>query len=561
MSLPISTIVNVVVAMPPTFPGGTGFSTLMVLGQSPSLPLGVRAKAYTSVQAVGQEFSSTSEEYKAAISFFSQNPRPPFLVIGRRVSAPAAGELLGSGNFEPNLNRWRSLGPSESLNLSVDGTPVVLTNIDFSQAVNLNGIAAAIQGAMLNPIRGTGNLAQPITDTDTNVRLQVPNNTIAIGDTLKVNDEFMLVGAVVDPTNVTVTRGTRGSTPVGHGFGTLVYIGVSGVMLPTMTFDGTRFYARSGSTGANSTVTVTMPTALSRMLGLDDGTTTTGIAAAEDVETSLDACSAATAFYGLALTRDFTDADTTAAADWAEANTKLFGAISADANMKSATSTADLASVFQGRSYARTINAYNDPPGLSDYLMVSVLARELAVDFSQPNSTITIHMKQMPGVTPSRLNVADATALDDKYSNYYTNVGSTPMFLKGRMANGTWLDQRHGLDFLAQHVADAAFAGLFLSGKIPQTDRGLQQLVGMIEVAMEDMRIAGMIAPGTWRGTGISGVVNTGEFLDKGYKVVAASIASQSEQDRMARKAPPITIACKGAGAIQEVDIYIQFEP
>ena len=70
----------------------------------------------------------------------------------------------------------------------------------------------------------------------------------------------------------------------------------------------------------------------------------------------------------------------------------------------------------------------------------------------------------------------------------------------------------------------------------------------------------GLIAPGTWKGTGIAGVVNTGEFLAKGYKIIAGKIADQSESDRASRKAPPITIACKGAGAIQHVDIYVQFE-
>lgn len=129
------------------------------------------------------------------------------------------------------------------------------------------------------------------------------------------------------------------------------------------------------------------------------------------------------------------------------------------------------------------------------------------------------------------------------------------------MANGSWIDQRHGLDYLAQHLADAAFAGMPLVNKIPQTDRGTAYLKGLLNVAMKDMKDAGFIAEGTWMGTGIANVVNTGEYLDTGWKVYIAPIATQSEQDRMARKCPPITIVCKGAGAIQYMDVYVQFEP
>src|SRR5262249_14664455 len=97
--------------------------------------------------------------------------------------------------------------------------------------------------------------------------------------------------------------------------------------------------------------------------------------------------------------------------------------------------------------------------------------------------------------------------------------------------------------------------------KVPQTDKGVSYLTGQLETAMEDMVKCGFLAPGIWQGTGISGVVNTGESLDKGYKVYAAPIASQTEADRQQRIAPPITIVGKGGGALQLVDIYVQFEP
>lgn len=560
MAVPISTVVNVVVSMPPVYPSGTGFSTLLVLGTSTSLPISIRARAYYSVQGVGTDFGSTSEEYRAALTFFSQNPRPAFLCIGRRVTGPVGGELLGSRNIEQDMAKWRAMGAGEVLNLTIDGTPVTLSGMNFSQAANLNGVAAVIETAMLNPLRGTGILSNSISDTATTIPLQVPS-IAQNGDSLKIGDEFMLVTDATNPSSLIVTRGTRGTTPSGHSVGAVVLIGISGTMTPAFTFNGTQFYAQSGSSGTSSGISVTSPSVLSRMLGLDDGRSTSGIAGEESVDDALNACEAAIAFYGLVLTRAFTDAEALQAANWTEGHTKLFGHATGDQNAKVAATTTDFPAIAEAQALGRTCAAYNDPPGLSDYLMVSALARQLAVDFSQPNSTITLMFRQCPGVTPSNINLNDKQVLDGKNCNYYTNFGTFPMFATGILSNGTWIDQRHGLDYLAQHLADAAFGGVVTVSKIPQTDKGLAYLTGLLEVAMQDMVNCGLIAPGTWRGSGIANVVNTGEYLPTGYKIYAAPISSQSEIDRMARKAPPITIVCKGAGAIQNIDVFVQFEP
>lgn len=559
MAVPISTVVNVVVAMPPVYPSGTGFSTLLFLTKSNFLPISIRAKQYYSTQGVGTDTSSTSEAYRAGVTFFSQNPRPAFFTVGRAVTGPVGGELLGSGNFERDMAKWRALGAGEVLNITVDGTPVVLTGMSFAGAANLNGVAAVIETAMLNPLRGTGILRLAINDTTTDIPLQSAS-TAQSGDSLKIGDEYMLVTNVTDSMNLVVQRGTRGTTPTGHNVGTPVLIGISGAT-PGFTFNGSQFFAQSGSTGATSGITVTSSTPLSRMLGLDDGRVTPGIAGAEGVADSLDACEAATSFYGVVLSREFTDAEALEASVWAEANDKLFLHATGDQNAKVATSISDFCAVAQAQAFGRTASAYNDPSGLSDYMEVSALARELAVDFSQPNSTITLMFRQLPGVTPSHINLDNKRVLDAKNANYYTQFGTFPMFATGVMSNGTWIDQRHGLDYLAQHLADAAFAGMPLVNKIPQTDRGMAYLTGLLDVAMQDLVNAGLIAPGTWKGTGIANVVNTGEYLPTGYKIYAALIATQSEADRMARKAPPVTIVCKGAGAIQNIDVYVQFEP
>ena len=562
MSIPISTVVNVQVAIPPTIPAGTGFSTLMVLGKSTSLPLGSRAQTFSSMQEVGSVFSATSEEYQAAETFFSQNPRPVFMVIGRAVTGAVSGELLGSSNYESDLSKWHNISAGDALYLTIDGQQVMLTNMDFSQATSLNGVAAVVDSAMADPWRDTGQLSSPITDTDTTIPLRAPSKA-QIGDTLQIESEYMTVMQTSDPLNLVVTRGSRGSTAVGHSVGANVTVLASGIANGSCVFNGSAFYFQSGSTGPSSTIALTQSSPpLSAMLGIESGSISSpGLTGAETVAQSLDACSAIESFYGFVLTKDFSDTDAFDAAKWSEANTKLFGHATGDANCKSPTaSSGSFPAEAQQAGFTRTADAYNDPQGLSDYLMVSALARELAVDFSQPNSMITLMFKTMPSVTPSNINLADKQVLDSINCNYYASFGAAPMFATGVCASGLWIDLRHGLDYMSQHLAQAAFFGLYTAPKIPQTDKGVAYLETLCNNAMEDMVNCGFIAPGTWEGTGISGVVNTGEYLTKGYKVISATIASQSEADRQRRKAPPITIVCKASGAFHEVDIYVQFE-
>jgi len=67
---------------------------------------------------------------------------------------------------------------------------------------------------------------------------------------------------------------------------------------------------------------------------------------------------------------------------------------------------------------------------------------------------------------------------------------------------------------------------------------------------------AGFIAPGVWNGGEVLNLTN-GTTLDAGYIVMAEAVADQSQADRDARKAPPIYVCIKTAGAIHYVTIAV----
>jgi hypothetical protein len=152
-----------------------------------------------------------------------------------------------------------------------------------------------------------------------------------------------------------------------------------------------------------------------------------------------------------------------------------------------------------------------------------------------------------------------AETLKAKNVNYYTYFGTSAMLAEGVMANGRFFDEVYGLDWLQNAVETAVFGYLYTTPKVPQTDKGVARIVQQVESACQQAVNNGLLAPGTWNGAPL-GQVATGDFLAKGFYVYAAPVASQTLADRNARKAPPITVLAKGAGAIHAVDITITFE-
>jgi hypothetical protein len=78
----------------------------------------------------------------------------------------------------------------------------------------------------------------------------------------------------------------------------------------------------------------------------------------------------------------------------------------------------------------------------------------------------------------------------------------------------------------------------------------------VLEHALEQAVTNGLVAPGVWNGDTF-GTLKTGDTLTKGYYVYSNPIDGQSQADREARKATPIQVAVKLAGAIHSVDVLV----
>ena len=124
------------------------------------------------------------------------------------------------------------------------------------------------------------------------------------------------------------------------------------------------------------------------------------------------------------------------------------------------------------------------------------------------------------------------------------------------MADGSWFDEIIYLDKYKNDMQLAIMDLLVNNNKIPQTENGMTKIKDAVKTVCDDMNRIGFIAGGKWLGNDILELKN-GDTLPNGYVIQSELIDNQSQADRDARKAPPIYVALKLAGAIHYVTIQV----
>jgi hypothetical protein len=209
--------------------------------------------------------------------------------------------------------------------------------------------------------------------------------------------------------------------------------------------------------------------------------------------------------------------------------------------------TGSIGAYLKSAGFTRSLGQYST----GQDSVASIMGYAMGANTGLLNSAYTLAYKSEPGVTPEVLTEAQVTILKGKNLNIYINRGNTyNLFEQGVMADGTHFDQLLGLDILANNIQIAVLNLLTSVNKVPQTEAGMTQLYNVISQACRKALTSGFIAPGVWQGAPIL-TLNTGDMLSQGFLVLSESIDSQSEDDRTARKAPPIYVPIKLAGAVE----------
>lgn len=487
MSLSPKNIVNIQIQASALPPAKRNFGVGFILGTSAVLRSGDRVRSYTGIDGVAADFSDSSEEYLAAAAYYSQNPRPRDLKIGRLFGSGAAGYLLGGAVGSAADLAAINAVTDGGMDITINGTLVQLDALNFSTDANFSAVAARLQTAL----------------------------AAAVASTTCTYTEGKLI--ITSPTAVTGT--------------------VTVASAPTAT-----------ATAIQAILKLTVATGASVHAPIATETVTQGLTNSWNFDPT---------FYGVYLHSSASAQDKKDAAAWSAANGLMYFYTTAESGALSAVDTTNLGYYFKGLGYTHVTGVYSTTNANA---AMSLMGRFFVVNFDAPNSTITGKFKQLPGVTPDALTETQRLAVSGHNLNYYATFGTFTMVAEGVVANGRFIDEIIGLDWLTDAVSNGIFTILATSPtKIPQTDAGVARLLSGMVQPFNQARSNGLIAPGTWNGSPL-GDLQTGDFLPTGYYVTASPVADQSESDRAARKAPVLSAVIIGAGAIHSVDAVITFQ-
>ncbi|WPO26128.1 DUF3383 family protein [Raoultella ornithinolytica] len=145
--LPLNRITNVTVTLSARAAQGRNFGSMLILGNSTIIPIAERLRAYSAADDIGDDFGVDSEEYKAAVIWFSQQPQPTLVYVGRWVKTLETGEagtvetLLQAVNALMDYNSWY-------------GLHLAVPEADYPVDADIISVAAAIEASTVSRIFG-----------------------------------------------------------------------------------------------------------------------------------------------------------------------------------------------------------------------------------------------------------------------------------------------------------------------------------------------------------------------------------------------------------------------
>lgn len=466
-------------------------------------------------------------------------------------------------------------GPLSSANRYALYSSVEDVATDFGTASDMYSHATAFFGTAPNPINAGGVLVAGYwRGTDENVAATAATLT---GDQLVETTVIGQLQAISDGTfNITVD----GELIAVTGFDTrtittldelatalsLELVGATKSATATVS-DDNRIVITSDSTGATSTLTVLSDpgtgTYVGTILGLGTGTGAVlvqGAAAdtltAETQVAAITALKALVNFKGAVFIDETTDVERKSLAEWAQANSVLlYEVFSAAANLN-----VDPANVVWDIKLS----------GLTNYRMIysaagnrklatTYMARCHTVNFNAENSAMTAHLKNL-AVAAEEYTQTQITAAKTVGLDIYTTSKNVAIVLTS--GANDFVDNRYNLIAFIDAVQTDLFN--LLKGtatKIPQTQKGVNQMLDQAEKTTRGFVRAGVFAPGNWSSPDYFGDYDTfvRNIAEAGFYWIAGSLADQPQADRQARKSPVLQGAVKNAGATHSADVIINF--
>lgn len=335
----------------------------------------------------------------------------------------------------------------------------------------------------------------------------------------------------------------------------------------SVTLDNGRLVITSATTGASSTIAFAVQgvtgTFIGTLLGLATGTgasLTQGAAAsvlnAETKVAAVQALKALVNFKGFVFIGQTTDQEAKDLAAWAQASAVMgYDVFGASSNLNIDVSNPVWAIKLAGQDNYRCMFSKAN----NRKMATSYMARMHVVNFNAENTALTMNLKEL-NIPAEEYTQGEITAAQNVGLDIYTTFKHIPKLLTSG-ANG-FADNPYNLIAFIDAVQTDMFNLLGTTAtKIPQTIRGVNQVVDQAEKTTRGFVRAGVFAPGTWSSPDSFGNIDVFKrnIEENGFYWLAGRLADQPQDDRQQRKSPVLQGAVKNAGAIHKVDVIINF--
>lgn len=263
-------------------------------------------------------------------------------------------------------------------------------------------------------------------------------------------------------------------------------------------------------------------------------------------------------YFGILCTKDYVASEVSAAAAVVQTMNKMLFVVSNSASDIAATGS--FHSIAEAKyDKTRCLSYLSSTTEPAKLMAAAYAGRSLSTQFEGSNTTSTMHLKDLVGITAdptmtqTQLNLCQSCGADA-----YVNIaGVSKTFTSG--ANG-FFDQVYNRCWFLGALEVAGFNALAkVSTKVPQTEPGMTILKGAYRLVCDRGVRNGYIAPGAWNSADRFGDVEAmlRNIEEVGYYIYSLPVNLQAQTEREERKAPLVQIAIKEAGAIHSTNVMV----
>ncbi len=226
-------------------------------------------------------------------------------------------------------------------------------------------------------------------------------------------------------------------------------------------------------------------------------------------------------WYGMIFTSRL-QADQEAMAAWAEANGKILGLSSSDANVKDAGISTDIASHLKTNNYDRSFVIYHPDAGGDDEPFAD--AAWMANRFPYTPGKTTWKFCTLSGVPVYSLTTGEVNAVLGKNANIYTSVKGLFITEEGTVGSGEYIDVIRGIDWLYARMQENIFqlkkTATDRGEKVSFEDSGISQIDSVMKETLDTGVDNGLLAadPAPITSVPLAAEVST---VDKGNRTLS----------------------------------------